>query len=84
MINLLFVGLILFSIELKSQTLETPNTSPVHTLGAIEKDISLSESELKMIEEYSKNIDIEEELIFSDEQVIVPNISSIPSFSRNF
>ena len=38
MINLLFVGLILFSIELKSQSLEDPNTSPVHTLGTIEKD----------------------------------------------
>ena len=38
MINLLFVGLILCSIELKSQTLENPNTSPVHTLGTIEKD----------------------------------------------
>ena len=38
MINLLFVGFILFSIELKSQSLEDPNTSPVHTLGTIEKD----------------------------------------------
>ncbi|MEL0269432.1 MAG: hypothetical protein VXA17_03105, partial [bacterium] len=38
MINLLFVGLILCSIELKSQTLENPNTSPVHTLGTIEKN----------------------------------------------
>ena len=33
-------------------------------LGAIEKDISLSESELKMIEEYSKNIDIEDIALF--------------------
>ena len=32
------MGLILSSIELKSQTLDNPNTSPVHTLGAIEKD----------------------------------------------
>ena len=39
MINILFVGLILCSIGLKSQTLENPNTSPVHTLGTIEKDI---------------------------------------------
>ena len=38
MINLLFVGFILFSIELKSQSLEDPNTSPVHTLGTIEKN----------------------------------------------
>ena len=38
MINLLFVGFLLFSIELKSQSLEDPNTSPVHTLGTIEKD----------------------------------------------
>ena len=38
MINLLFVGFILLSIELKSQSLENPNTSPVHTLGTIEKD----------------------------------------------
>mgnify|MGYP003312885413 CR=1 FL=1 len=38
MINLLFAGIILCSIELKSQTLENPNTSPVHTLGTIEKD----------------------------------------------
>ena len=38
MINILFVVLILFSIELKSQTLENPNTSPVHTLGTIERD----------------------------------------------
>ena len=38
MIILFFVGLILCSIELKSQTLENPNTSPVHILGAIEKD----------------------------------------------
>jgi len=38
MINLLVVGLFLCSIELKSQTLENPNTSPVHTLGIIEKD----------------------------------------------
>ena len=38
MINLLFVGFVLFSIELKSQSLEDPNTSPVHTLGTIEKD----------------------------------------------
>ena len=38
MINILFVGLFFFSIELKSQTLENPNTSPVHTLGTIEKD----------------------------------------------
>ena len=38
MINILFVVLILFSIELKSQTLENPNTSPVHTLGTIEKN----------------------------------------------
>ena len=38
MINLLFAGLILYSIELKSQTLENPNTSPVHILGTIEKD----------------------------------------------
>ena len=37
MINILFVVLSLFSIELKSQTLENPNTSPVHTLGTIEK-----------------------------------------------
>ena len=40
MINILFVGLIFFSIELKSQTLENPNTSPIHTLGTIEKDTS--------------------------------------------
>ena len=33
-------------------------------LGAIEKDISLSESELKMIEEYSKNIDIKDIALF--------------------
>ena len=38
MINILFVVLSLFSIELKSQTLENPNTSPVHTLGTIEKN----------------------------------------------
>ena len=38
MINILFVVLILFSIELKSQTLENPNTSPVHTLGTIEEN----------------------------------------------
>ena len=33
-------------------------------LGAIEKDFSLSESELGMIEEYSKNIDIEDIALF--------------------
>ena len=33
-------------------------------LGAIEKDISLSESDLKMIEEYSKNIDIKDIALF--------------------
>ena len=38
MINILFVVLSLFSIELKSQTLENPNTSPVHTLGTIEEN----------------------------------------------
>ena len=38
MINILFVIIILFSLELKSQTLENPNTSPIHTLGTIEKD----------------------------------------------
>ena len=38
MINILFVGLILCSIRLKSQTLENPNTSQ-STLGTIEKDI---------------------------------------------
>ena len=38
MINIFFLGLILFSIELKSQTFENPNTSPIHTLGTIEKD----------------------------------------------
>ena len=32
------MGLIFFSKELKSQTLENPNTSPIHTLGTIEKD----------------------------------------------
>jgi len=43
------VGLILCSLKLKSQTLENPNTSPVHTLGKIEKDT------LKTIPSYSFN-----------------------------
>tara|TARA_B100001564_G_C20668629_1_gene684972 strand:- start:4530 stop:5273 length:744 start_codon:yes stop_codon:yes gene_type:complete len=38
MIKLLFTVVILFLIELKSQTLENPNTSPVHTLATIKKD----------------------------------------------
>ena len=38
MIKLLFVGILICSIDLRSQTLENPNTSPVHTLGTIKKD----------------------------------------------
>ena len=36
--NIFFVLLILLSIELKSQTFENPNTSPIHILGTIEKN----------------------------------------------
>tara|TARA_A100001234_G_scaffold196134_1_gene185451 strand:- start:103 stop:837 length:735 start_codon:yes stop_codon:yes gene_type:complete len=51
MIYLLYLGAILCSIELKSQTLENPNTSPVHTLGTIKKDT------LKIIQPDSFNPD---------------------------
>ena len=40
MIKLLFFWAVLFSIELRSQVLENPNTSPVYILGTIKKDTS--------------------------------------------
>ena len=40
MIKSLFLGAVFFSIELKSQALVNPNSSPVHILGTIKKDTS--------------------------------------------
>ncbi len=81
MINLIFVGLIIFSIDLKSQTLENPNTSPVHTLVTIKKDTS------KITTSNSFNLDWVKDLnlLLPCKNVNLPKKSSrLPNAPRNY
>ena len=81
MINLLFSGLILFSIELKSQTLENPNTSPVHTLGAIEKDTLITIRSSSFNPEWVKDL----KLLLPCEDINISKRSSrLPNAPRKY
>ena len=81
MINIFFLGLILFSIELKSQTLENPNTSPVHTLGKIEKDTLKTIRSTSFNPEWVKDL----KLLFPCENVNLSKRSSrLPNAPRKY
>ncbi|MBU92520.1 MAG: hypothetical protein CML88_03205 [Rhodobiaceae bacterium] len=81
MINLFFVALMFFSKGLKSQTLENPNTSPVYTLGIIEKEASNTINTLSFNPEWVKDL----KLLLPCENINLSKKSSrLPNAPRNY
>ena len=81
MINLLFMGLILCSIELKSQTLENPNTSPTHTLGTIEKETLKTIRSTSFKPEWVKNLKL---LLPCEDVKLSKRSSRLPNAPRKY
>lgn len=79
--NIFFVILVLFSIELKSQTFENPNTSPAHTLGTIKKDTLKNTRSTSFNQEWVKDL----KLLLPCENVNISKRSSrLPNAPRTY